>query len=152
MNVESTSWRFFDNSSFSQNEDCRVSMSQTWISQYYPMLNSRNPNMPESLVHSFVGLSMLTCWPMFVWKKNHPPCSNTLQTRRVGSPGWCDSPCCTRNWVQSPRWGELSSDLVQQQDMGPWSISNQNWGIWVTPTGWWLGHPSEKYESQLGWL
>ena len=19
-------------------------------------------------------------------------------------------------------------------------------------TGWWLGHPSEKYESQLGWL
>ena len=25
---------------------------------------------------------------------------------------------------------------------------------WFTPclSGWWLGHPSEKYESQLGWL
>ena len=21
-----------------------------------------------------------------------------------------------------------------------------------TKTGWWLGHPSEKYERQLGWL
>ena len=33
------------------------------------------------------------------------------------------------------------------------------WGTRYTPpfsdaliTGWWLGHPSEKYESQLGWL
>ena len=23
---------------------------------------------------------------------------------------------------------------------------------WLSDTGWWLGHPSEKYESQLGWL
>ena len=23
---------------------------------------------------------------------------------------------------------------------------------WKTTTGWWLGHPSEKYESQFGWL
>ena len=24
--------------------------------------------------------------------------------------------------------------------------------IWSSLSGWWLGHPSEKYESQLGWL
>ena len=25
-------------------------------------------------------------------------------------------------------------------------------GVWLTITGWWLTYPSEKYESQLGWL
>ena len=24
--------------------------------------------------------------------------------------------------------------------------------LWHTMPGWWLGHPSEKYERQLGWL
>ena len=32
-------------------------------------------------------------------------------------------------------------------------ISNKlNWSKPQTQSGWWLGHPSEKYESQLGWL
>ena len=33
------------------------------------------------------------------------------------------------------------------------SKNSKNWpGKLQKTTGWWLGHPSEKYESQLGWL
>ena len=39
-------------------------------------------------------------------------------------------------------WG--SSGIAH--DVPGWSLHTK----WTT--GWWLGHPSEKYESQLGWL
>ena len=41
------------------------------------------------------------------------------------------------------------------------STGISHWQVWVSSnletlmerlTGWWFGHPSEKYESQLGWL
>ena len=33
-----------------------------------------------------------------------------------------------------------------------WSSRSQWLRTWHIRSGWWLGHPSEKYESQLGWL
>ena len=40
--------------------------------------------------------------------------------------------------------GAVSWDFAREHKMAP----AQNW--WTAP-GWWLGHPSEKHESQLGW-
>ena len=63
---------------------------------------------------------------------NHPNFDQTSGFFSLGSP---DRPLVTR-W-DPPGLQEVSDKLPEDI------------GIMMT-TGWWLGHPSEKYESQLG--
>ena len=75
-------------------------------------------------------------------------------------PGWCRS----TSQLSAKHWGNscgkngakyLSGfQLWRFRSMGQKSTQNHRAAAHLpnNMTGWWLGHPSEKYESQLGWL
>ena len=58
---------------------------------------------------------------------NYPPLRKKSMASLDPSPSWI------------PSWGPPFTQLTSHQKLHWYS-------------GWWLGHPSEKYESQLGWL
>ena len=63
-------------------------------------------------------------------------------------PRWCPpgSPTPSR-WIVWQNEYEMGATWLTS---GAFHIGNEGMGSkW---SGWWLGHPSEKYESQLGWL
>ena len=47
----------------------------------------------------------------------------------------------------SPLWLDSKSQNCPVDPSSTWDMTTSK----QTQTGWWLGHPSEKYESQLGW-
>ena len=61
-------------------------------------------------------------------------------------------------WTQHPVWywgsGRSACGATQRNTRQDRSCKKHDrfWGVQeCSITGWWLGHPSEKYESQLGW-
>ena len=76
----------------------------------------------------------------------------------------------TKNWKYGPKpihhhlwdtsWWKCSEAVPRNNQSTTWlnRTSGSRWKlplsilITILITGWWLGHPSEKYESQLGWL
>ena len=58
----------------------------------------------------------------------------------------------------TPPWVNLEGQGLQHVVLAPrWECSLAPWDFYCrisgnTNTGWWLTYPSEKYESQLGWL
>ena len=61
------------------------------------------------------------------------------------------------SWPGSPQFRTKKNWSPARVDPLNWYIysmgSNRIHGsTWAFSSGWWLGHPSEKYESQLGWL
>ena len=53
----------------------------------------------------------------------------------------------------NPPWFDIRQDDPSHAHSGQDAVLATNHDISIhIPSGWWLGHPSEKYESQLGWL
>ena len=75
------------------------------------------------------------------WRWPHFECLCAAHHSRWPDRGYC----LLRSWLL--QGGEV--DLVGGWVSTPLYMDNL-WIIYIS--GWWLSHPSEKYESQLGWL
>ena len=58
-------------------------------------------------------------------------------------------------WANFPAPTQKNQDAKDDDTAAPWfsqvSVTRNLFSL-TTYSGWWFGHPSEKYESQLGWL
>ena len=77
---------------------------------------------------------------------NHPK-SNTMAVSSLSVNRSGDDAVENLEIHPGPRWFPLE-EKPRLHQLWQWTTKQ----IQAFRTGWWLGHPSEKYERQLGWL
>ena len=117
----------------------------------FSMIRALNPCQFTGTTKLFL-IALLLCiisYHMIPWtalhQSNHSRFTclpRSLDLDLVTKPGLDQHPAVTKGWHHVARWplpDRLSKGYLRGESSS------------FTQAGWWLGHPSEKYESQLGW-